>query len=89
MHVAQINFLPVPAGLAPADVFEQWPTLADVAEAVASAGTRVSVIQLATRPERVRRNGIDYRVIPPKDPIRQTVSYSDNFRFNRIQPWTH
>jgi hypothetical protein len=50
VHVAQINFLPVPAGLASADVFEQWPTLADVAEAVASAGTRVSVIQLATRP---------------------------------------
>ncbi|KZC38593.1 MULTISPECIES: glycosyltransferase family 4 protein [Rhodanobacter] len=64
MHVAQINFLPVPAGLASADVFEQWPTLADVAEAVASAGTRVSVIQLATRPERVQRNGIDYRFIP-------------------------
>ena len=61
VHVAQINFLPVPAGLASADVFEQWPTLANVAEAVASAGIRVSVIQLATRPERVLRNGIDYR----------------------------
>jgi glycosyltransferase involved in cell wall biosynthesis len=63
VHVAQINFLPVPAGLASADVFEQWPTLADVAEAVASAGTRVSVIQLALHPERVLRNGIDYRFI--------------------------
>ncbi|MGV1794250.1 NADH-ubiquinone oxidoreductase [Rhizobium lusitanum] len=36
-----------------------------------------------------KRNDIDYRVILPKDPIRQVVSYSDNFRFNRIQPWTH
>ncbi|MDK4702435.1 MULTISPECIES: ETC complex I subunit [unclassified Rhizobium] len=36
-----------------------------------------------------KRNGIEYRVVAPKDPIRQTVSYSDNFRFNRIQPWTH
>jgi hypothetical protein len=35
------------------------------------------------------RNGIDYRVIPPKEAKRQTVSYSDNFRFNRTQPWTH
>ncbi|MCO5734087.1 ETC complex I subunit [Rhizobium sp. SSA_523] len=35
------------------------------------------------------RNGIDYRVIPPKEAKRQQVSYSDNFRFNRIQPWTH
>lgn len=67
VHVAQINFLPLPAGLASADVFEQWPSLADIAEAVASAGTRVSVIQLATRPERVLRNGIDYRFIAVPD----------------------
>ncbi|MEZ2130622.1 MULTISPECIES: ETC complex I subunit [unclassified Sinorhizobium] len=36
-----------------------------------------------------QRNGIEYRVIAPKEPIRQNVSYSDNFRFNRMQPWTH
>jgi hypothetical protein len=36
-----------------------------------------------------QRNGIDYRVLPPKDPVRQNVAYSDNFRYNRIQPWTH
>ncbi|MCZ4089377.1 ETC complex I subunit [Sinorhizobium psoraleae] len=35
------------------------------------------------------RNGIDYRVIAPKDSARKNVSYSDNFRFNRMQPWTH
>ncbi|MBT9370315.1 ETC complex I subunit [Rhizobium sp. CSW-27] len=35
------------------------------------------------------RNGIEYRVIMPKEAARQTVSYSDNFRFNRLQPWTH
>jgi ETC complex I subunit conserved region len=35
------------------------------------------------------RNGIDYRVIQPKEAARQVVSYTDNFRFNRIQPWTH
>lgn len=36
-----------------------------------------------------QRNGIEYRVIPPKDPRRQSVSYTDNFRFSRLQPWTH
>ena len=36
-----------------------------------------------------QRNGIDYRVIQPKEPLRQTVSYSDNFRYSRMQPWTH
>lgn len=36
-----------------------------------------------------QREGIEYRVIAPKDATRQTVSYSDNFRYSRIQPWTH
>lgn len=36
-----------------------------------------------------KREGIEYRVIRPKDPARQVVSYTDNFRFNRVQPWTH
>ncbi|MBB4570600.1 MULTISPECIES: ETC complex I subunit [Rhizobium] len=36
-----------------------------------------------------QRNGIEYRVLAPKDANRQVVSYTDNFRFNRIQPWTH
>lgn len=36
-----------------------------------------------------RREGIDYRVIAPKEVARQIVSYTDNFRFNRTQPWTH
>jgi hypothetical protein len=36
-----------------------------------------------------KRNGIEYRVIPPKDPQRQVVAYPDNFRYTRTQPWTH
>lgn len=36
-----------------------------------------------------QRNGIEYRVMPPKEAARQVVSYSDNFKFNRTQPWTH
>jgi hypothetical protein len=36
-----------------------------------------------------KREGIEYRVIQPKDAARQTVSYTDNFRFSRQQPWTH
>jgi len=36
-----------------------------------------------------KRHGIDYRVIPPKEAHRQVVSYTDNFRYNRLQPWTH
>ena len=35
------------------------------------------------------RNGIAYRVIEPKEAKRRRVVYSDNFRFDRKQPWTH
>ncbi len=35
------------------------------------------------------RNGIEYRVILPKEASRKALSYTDNFRFNRTQPWTH
>lgn len=63
LHVAQINFLPAPAGLALAEVLDQWHSLADIADVVASAGTRVSVIQAAAREELITRNGIDYHFI--------------------------
>ena len=36
-----------------------------------------------------QRNGIEYRVILPKEANRQVVSYTDNFKFSRTQPWTH
>ncbi|MDI7863974.1 ETC complex I subunit [Rhizobiaceae bacterium n13] len=36
-----------------------------------------------------QRNGIEYRIILPKEATRKVVSYPDNFKFNRIQPWTH
>lgn len=36
------------------------------------------------------RAGIAYRVEEPHKPIiRKGLSYSDNFRFDRTQPWTH
>ncbi len=60
LHVAQINFLPASTGLAPDEVLAQWHSLVDIAELVADAGTRVSVIQAAARDDRLTRNGIDY-----------------------------
>ncbi|WP_137131809.1 ETC complex I subunit [Rhizobium sp. FY34] len=35
------------------------------------------------------RKGLEFRVIAPKEAARQVVSYTDNFKFNRNQPWTH
>ncbi len=36
-----------------------------------------------------RKNAIPYRVEKLHKPIRCAVSYSDNFRSDRHQPWTH
>lgn len=35
------------------------------------------------------REGIAYRVEEPTEVARRTISYSDNFKFNRVGPWTH
>ena len=35
------------------------------------------------------REGIAYRVEEPHEVKRRTMSYSDNFKFNRAGPWTH
>jgi ETC complex I subunit conserved region len=35
------------------------------------------------------RNGVPYRVEEPKTATRKIVSYSDNFRHNRMAPWSH
>jgi glycosyltransferase involved in cell wall biosynthesis len=61
LHVAQVNFVPPPQDWTAADVLERWPSLADIAEAVGTSGTRVSVIQAASSAQRLVRNGVDYR----------------------------
>jgi hypothetical protein len=35
------------------------------------------------------RNGLAYRLFEPKPPARAAIAYSDNFRRDRAQPWTH
>lgn len=59
-----------------------------------TSGDMKSQIRLTfeTRDEAVayaRKNGIAYRVMEPKQPKRQQVSYSENFRYDRRMPWTH
>lgn len=63
MHVTQLNFLPAPPDLDIEALLERWPSLADIAELVASAGVRVSVLQAAWRSAHAMRNGVDYRFV--------------------------
>ena len=49
-------------------------------------------LHFPTREEAIayaERNGIPYQVFEPKEKQRATIAYSDNFRRDRNQPWTH
>jgi hypothetical protein len=35
------------------------------------------------------RNGLAHRIEEPQETTRKTVTYSDNFKFNRQGQWTH
>lgn len=63
MHVAQLNFLPAPRCLGLAALLERWPSLADIAELVATAGVRVTVLQAAAHAERLTQAGVDYHLV--------------------------
>ena len=59
-----------------------------------SSGDMKSQIRLCfdTKEEAIayaQKNGIAYSVQEPKETRRRVVSYSENFRFDRMQPWTH
>jgi hypothetical protein len=49
-------------------------------------------LSFATKEEAIayaERNGIAYRVEEPTKVARRLISYADNFRSNRVAPWTH
>jgi len=49
-------------------------------------------LQFETQEEAIdyaKRNGIAYRVFEPKERTRPAIAYSDNFKRERRQPWTH
>jgi hypothetical protein len=49
-------------------------------------------LKFSSKEEAVRyadANGIEYRLVEPKEQRRRTMSYSDNFKFDRKVPWTH
>lgn len=59
-----------------------------------SSGDMKSQIRLSfeTKEEAIayaQKNGIAYSVQEPKETRRRVVSYSENFKFDRKQPWTH
>jgi glycosyltransferase involved in cell wall biosynthesis len=64
LHVAQISFYTDPKGRAPERLLQDWPTVADVAEAAAGAGAHVSVVQASRQSQCLVRNGVSYHFLP-------------------------
>jgi glycosyltransferase involved in cell wall biosynthesis len=69
MRVVQLNLHPAPAGMPPAELFLHWPSLADIPEAVAAGGPRVTVLQAADHETRFTRHGIDYVFFDARDAV--------------------
>jgi hypothetical protein len=61
-----------------------WTSSGDMrAQVKLNFDTKEEAIAYATR------NGIPYRVEEPKPAARKVISYSDNFKYNRLAPWSH
>lgn len=78
MHVAQVSFYLDPQGREPSQLLQDWWSLADVAEAAAAAGARVSVIQACSRTEFLARGGIEYSFLAPDSGV-PTIARSRSF----------
>jgi glycosyltransferase involved in cell wall biosynthesis len=67
MHVAQVSFFVDSSARPPRQLLIDWYSLAYLADAVASSGTRVSVIQACLHEERLSHGGASYYFVRPPD----------------------
>jgi len=79
MHVVQISFFVDPERRPPSRLLEDWFALADVAQAVASAGAKVTVVQASMETGRIERSGVTYHFVAP-DRKRRLLTTTVRFR---------
>lgn len=78
-------------------VLDYGPSVARAVEPLmgwTSSSDMASQVKLTfeTRDEAIayaERNGIPFEVFEPNDSAPKRISYSDNFRTDRLVPWTH
>lgn len=66
MHVAQISFFVDPEQRPPERLLQDWHSLGEVAEAVAGAGARVSVIQACRHEATLERDNVTFHFVAPR-----------------------
>jgi glycosyltransferase involved in cell wall biosynthesis len=81
LHVLQISFYLDPLARRPAELLKEWPTLVDVAEAVAQAGARVSVIQACSTQAEITLNDVSYYFVRAAD---RAPSLAQSARFAEL-----
>ncbi|HEX2011953.1 MAG TPA: glycosyltransferase family 4 protein [Roseateles sp.] len=62
--VVQLSFFSDPQHRAPAQLLQDWPTVATLAEAATLGGARVTVVQASAHTQQLSRDGIGYRFLP-------------------------
>jgi len=81
LHALQISFYLDPLGRQPQQLLVDWPSLADVAEAAAGAGQRITVVQACTHAQVLNYRGIDYHFVTP---ALGSARLADNLSFVRL-----
>ncbi len=64
MHVAQVGFYLDPRHRGPLELLRDWPSLVDIAEAVAGSVRRLSVVQACAQAASVTQRGVSYHFVP-------------------------
>jgi hypothetical protein len=73
-----------PSGRREADPLMGWTGSADT-----NSQLRIYFDSEAEAIAYARKNGYAYRIIEPNERVVRPKAYSDNFRYDRISPWTH
>ena len=73
-----------PSGRREADPLMGWTGSADT-----NSQLRIYFDSEAEAIAYARKNGYAYRIVEPNERVVRPKAYSDNFRYDRISPWTH
>jgi glycosyltransferase involved in cell wall biosynthesis len=87
MDVLHLSFFADRQRRPPQRLLEDWHALGDIAESVAGAGNRVTVIQASHVRGQIRRHGIDYHFLPPpaKVPLAASGEFRERFTVSAAQ----
>ena len=81
MDVLQVSFFADRMRRAPERLLTDWHSLGDIADSVAAAGNRVTVIQASHVPGHIHRYGVDYHFMPPPaaGSLARTATFRERF----------